>query len=299
MNQISTIEAGPADQAFIAEHFDIPGDLAPGIYPGISNDAYHAGPGISKSGLWTIYTQTPAHYRFADREEKAEFDFGTAVHSAILEPETFEDRVFKGPDDRRGNKWKDAQAEATNLGKLLLTGPDYEAVQIVRDAVHADAWLCGIITGGKPMIEHSAYAIDPATGLLVKCRPDLCRQDLGVILDVKTAASAHPDAFARAVVNYGYHAQEAHYTDTWRLAGGEVEAFAFLVVEKKKPFAFAVYELPPSIVDEGRAIISKAMATYAECTKADRWPGYAEGVQELSFQRWSYRETAAPEFEEA
>lgn len=271
----------------------------PGIYPDISNEAYHSGPGISKSGLWTIYSQTPAHYRFGEREEKPEFDFGTAVHLAILEPEKFETMVFKGPKDRRGNNWKDAVAEAANLGKLLLTGPDFEAVQIVRDAVHADTWLRGIITGGKPLVEGSAYAIDPETGLLVKCRPDLHRSDIGVMLDVKTSASASPDQFARSVVNYGYHAQEAHYTDTWRAAGGEVEAFAFIVVEKKPPYAFAVYELPPSIVAEGRAIISKAKATYAECLRTDTWPAYPTGVQELSFQRWSYRETEAPQFEDA
>lgn len=277
----------------------IPGVVKPGIYPDISNEAYHAGPGISKTGLWMIYNQTPAHYRFGEREAKPEFDFGTAVHLAILEPEQFEDRVFKGPENRRGNTWKDAEAEAANLGKLLLTGPDYEAVQIIRDAVHADAWLCGIITGGKPLVENSAYAIDPDTGVLKKCRPDLHRQDLGVMLDVKTSASASPDAFARAVVNYGYHAQEAHYTDTWRDAGGEVNAFAFIVVEKKAPYAFAVYELPPSIVDEGRAIIRKSMATYAECERSGVWPGFPSGVQELGFQRWAYRETEAPQFEEA
>lgn len=273
--------------------------MQPGIYPDISNEAYHSGPGISKSGLWTIYSQTPAHYRFGEREENQAFDFGTAVHTAILEPETFEDRVFKGPADRRGAKWTDAVAEAANLGKLLLTAGDFEATQIIRDAVHADPWVRGIITGGKPLVEHSAYAIDPATGLLVKCRPDLHRQDLGVMVDVKTSASASPDQFARAVVNYGYHAQEAHYTDTWRAAGGEVEAFAFIVVEKKPPYAFAVYELPPSIVAEGRAIIGRAMSTYAECLRTDQWPAYPSGVQELSFQRWSYRETEAPQFEEA
>lgn len=270
----------------------------PGIYPGISNDDYHAGPGISKSSLWTIYSQTPAHYRFGEREQKPEFDFGTAVHTAILEPETFEDRVFRGPADRRGNNWKDAQAEATNLGKMLLTGPDYDAVLTIRDAVHADIWVNGIIAAKASLIEQSAFAIDPATGVLVKCRPDLHRPDLGVMIDVKTSASASPDQFARAVVNYGYHAQEAHYSDTWRAAGGSVDAFAFIVVEKKPPFAFAVYELPPSIVEEGRAIIRKSLAVYEECARTDTWPGYPTGVQELSFQRWSYRETEAP-FEEA
>lgn len=277
----------------------LPIDIEPGVYPDISNEAYHAGPGISKTGLWTIYNQTPAHYRFGEREEKNHFDVGTAIDSAILEPEQFEARVFKGPVDRRGKKWEDAEAEAKNLGKLLLTGPDYERVQLVRDAVLADPWLDSIIRSSKSRVQETAFAIDQETGLLVKCRPDLRRPDLKLKLDLKSAASASPDAFARAVVNYGYHAQEAHYTKTWEAAGGDDEAFAFLVVEKKPPFAFAVYELPPSIVAEGHAVIRSAMATYAECMKTGIWPGFPSGVQELGFQRWAYRETAAPQFEEA
>jgi exodeoxyribonuclease VIII len=141
--------------------------------------------------------------------------------------------------------------------------------------------------------------VDPETGALIRCRPDLHRTDLRVMLDVKSAVSATPEQFARAVINYGYHAQEAHYSDTWRLAGGEVDAFCFLVVEKKPPFAFAIYELPPSIVDEGRAIIRKSLATYAACERTNNWPGYPAGVQELSFEHWSYRETEAPRGEAA
>lgn len=274
-------------------------DIQPGIYDDISNDDYHAGPGISKTGLWTIYTQSPAHYRFGEREEKNHFDVGQAIDAAILEPEKFAKQVMKGPIDRRGNKWTDAEAEATNTGRLLLTSGDYETVETVRDAVHADPWINSIITSSKAVVQQSAYAIDPVTGVLIRCRPDLRRPDLSLKLDLKSARSAHPDDFARAVINYGYHAQEAHYTDTWSAAGGGDEAFCFLVVEKKPPYAFAVYELPPSIVDEGRMIIRKSLDLYAECLKAGKWPAYGEGVRELSFKHWSYRETEAPRDEVA
>lgn len=271
-----------------------PTTIKPGIYDDISNEAYHAGPGISKTGLWTIYKSSPAHYRFGERTESNAFDMGSAIDSAILEPNQFEARVFKGPTDRRGNKWADAVAEANNLGRLLLTSGDYEDVLTIRDAVHADPWINSIIASSKAVVQQSAYAVDPATGLLIRCRPDLRRPDLGLKLDLKSARSAAPDQFARAVIEYGYHAQEAHYTDTWAAAGGEVEAFAFLVVEKKPPYAFAVYELPPSIVEEGRAAMRKALTVYAECERTDKWPAYGEGVQELSFKHWAYRETEAP-----
>lgn len=268
--------------------------MKPGIYLTLSNEDYHAAPGISKTGLWTIHEKSPAHYRYGERKETQQFDFGQASHLAILQPDEFEKQVLRGPSDRRGNKWKDAAEWCAAEGKLLLTSGDYDAVMTIRDAVHSDPWINAIITGGRPIVEASGAWIDKDTGVLCRCRPDLYREDLGIILDLKTCASAHPDAFARAVVNYGYHAQEAFYSDGWRALGEAVEGFVFLAIEKEPPYAFALYELPPAIVEEGRAIVRKSLIAYADCEKADYWPGYANGVQELAFPRWAYRLTEAP-----
>ena len=266
----------------------------PGIYLNLTNEAYHEGPGVSKSGLWTIESKSPAHYKFGKRETAQHFDFGEACHLAILQPNEFEKTVLRGPDDRRGNKWKDLVEACEISGKLLLTSGDYDKTLAIRDAVHADPWINSIVTSGEPIIEASGYFTDPVTGELCRVRPDLYRKDLRGILDVKSTASAHPDAFAKSVVNYGYHAQEAFYSDGWQSLGMPVDWFAFLTFEKEEPFAFAVYELPPSIVDEGRALMRKALDTYAECKRNNHWPAYGEGVQELSFKRWAYRATEAP-----
>lgn len=269
--------------------------MKPGIYFDLPNEDYHSGPGVSKSGLWTLQTKSPAHYRFAERETNAAFDFGTACHLSVLEPNAFETQVHRGPDDRRGNKWKDVAEFCASDGKLLLTSGDFDAALAVRDAVHADQWISSVITGGKPLIEASGFAVDEVTGELVRVRPDLYREDLGIILDLKTTASAHPDAFARSVVDYGYHAQEAIYSDVWRSLGKPVEGFVFLAIEKKTPYAKGVYELPPSIVEEGRSLMRAALDTYHTCRERDEWPAYGDGVQELSFKRWAYRMTEAPD----
>lgn len=274
----------------------------PGIYFDLPNEDYHAGPGISKSGLWTISQKSPAHYRFGERKPNKVFDMGEACHLAILQPEEFETKVIRGPDDRRGNKWKDL-VEACTLqdsdlfGKLLLTAGDFDAALAIRDAVHSDPWINSIICGGKPVVEASGYFVDEPTGQLCRVRPDLYRDDMGIMLDAKSSQSAHPDAFARAVVNYGYHSQEAFYSDGWSALGKQVSGFVFLAFEKDPPYAFAVYELPPSIVDEGRALMRQALDTYHQCQTANQWPAYGEGVQELSFKRWAYRATQAPDFE--
>jgi len=269
-----------------------------GIFADISNEDYHASEGVSKSGLHTLLTQTPAHYKYAEREDKQEFDFGTACHTAILEPDTFEARTMRGPADRRGNVWKDAQAEAVNSKRSLLTAPDYDAVMVIRDAIHADAWLNSIISHSAAQVERSCFWKDPEHGVQLRSRPDLYRPDLAIMLDLKTTTSAAPSQFAKSVVDYGYHMQEAIYTAGHRMNGQPVEGFVFLAVEKKKPFAYAVYELPPSIVSEGDAMWRKAMGVYAECERYGIWPGYPNGVRELAFPRWAYKETKVPEGQE-
>ncbi|MGZ2448274.1 hypothetical protein ACVIRO_001028 [Rhizobium ruizarguesonis] len=296
MNQIIRHD----DESRFNKMVDLEAITEPGIYEGIPNEAYHAGPGISKSGLWTIYEKTPAHYKFPPVKEettqtKAIKDFGTAAHLAILEPESFERKVVRGPKDRRGNKWTDLEEACALDGRLLLVEQAYDDVLAIRDGVHADSWINAILTSGDGMNEATGYAIDPVTGELVRVRPDRYRRDLRIIIDVKSTESARPEDFARSVTNYGYHSQEAFYSDTWQSLGMPVDGFIFIAWEKKSPFAKAVYELPPAIVEEGRAIMRQSLDKYAECKKANHWPAYGDGVQELSFKRWAYKLTPPPE----
>lgn len=270
-------------------------DIKPGIYAGIPNEAYHAGPGVSKSGLWEIVTKTPMHYAFAPREEKNHFDLGEAGHIAVLEPETFEARVYRGPEDRRGNKWKDAQEYCEIEGKVCLTAGDYDKALMIRDTIHADTRLNSIIQSSAARIENSAFWVDAETSTLCRCRPDLWRPDMGLVIDLKTTTNAGPEKFRRAVIDFGYHAQEAFYSQGMAETGNSIDGFLFLAVEKKDPFAFAIYELPPSIVAEGAAKMRKALGIYAECKRTDTWPGYHSGVTELEFKKWDYSETEAPE----
>lgn len=271
-------------------------DIQPGIYSGIPNEAYHAGPGISKSGLWDLLTKSPAHYAFAPREEKNHFNLGEAGHIAVLEPEEFEKRVYRGPDDRRGNKWKDAQEFCQIEGKTLLTSSDYDKALMIRDTVHANPMLNSLISSANSLVEQSAYWIDPETGLLCRVRPDLRRPDLKIIVDLKTTASAQRRDFQASVAKYGYHAQEAFYTDGMAALGEQVDGFIFIAVEKKDPFCLAVYELEPAAVDRGRVKIREALAKYSECKRADTWPGYPQTVQALDIPRWAYSDEEAPVF---
>jgi hypothetical protein len=265
-------------------------DIEPGFYTGISNEAYHAGPGVSKSMLWTLHKSTPAHLRYGEKKETKALDMGSAIDLAILEPHEFEAKVIRGPADRRGNKWKDC--EAANPGCLVLPERDHDTVLQVRDSVLANSFVRGIVDSPKAIRQGSGYAIDEETRLIVRCRPDLLRPDLGIMLDLKSARDASPAGFGKAVAEYGYHVQEAWYPPILRAAGQQIEGTVFLVVEKEPPYAHAVYELKPSAVAEGHAIARNALAVYAECLRSGEWPGYvSDRVVEIDIPRWAYRLT--------
>lgn len=259
-----------------------------------TNDQYHASDPISKSGLWTLYTRTPYHYRFTRGKHTPALDIGTATHTAILEPEKLDDTVIRGPSDRRGNKWKEAQDEANHKNAILLTEGDHDKVLAMRDVAACNSYLQALLRGDK-LIEQSAYSEDPEHEVLIKCRPDLFNKTLGIIGDLKTAVSASSEDFSKAVGQRGYAMQEALYTDVFSRASGlSVDGFVFIVIEKptdENPPIVKCYELDAAAVNEGYAQYRKALAMYAECHKIDTWPAYGDGIDTISLRRWDYRET--------
>lgn len=254
----------------------------------MSNAQYHAAPGISKSGLWTIHSRTPAHFRFGERKAKDgdALDVGTAIHTAILEPEDFERTIARGPADRKGNKWPEAcSLYRLNGFDVTLTAKDYDMVLRIRDS----ADRCAILRGLRPglIIESSAFA-ETGADLVMRCRPDGYHPRAKLMLDIKSTTDASPAGFAKACASYGYHVQDAFYSDTWEAAGGgEVAGFIFLAFEKEPPYLVAPYELSVPAQDEGRRIYRAALDTYRQCVAADTWPGYSADIETLSLPRWA------------
>ena len=261
------------------------------IIPNQPESDYHAHPAISKSGLWKLYTETPFHFRNRLVTPSKAMDLGSAVHMAVLEPERFETECMRGPEDRRGNKWKDAAQYCDAYGKLLVTGPDYDKARYMRDAALTVPTVRALTSGGQ-QVEHSAYWVDPETGVECRGRLDIYHPDLSMGGDLKTTADASREKWSKSAADYGYHVQEAMYSEGWELAGGgKMDAFVFILIESEFPFATAVYELVPSAVMEGRAVMRKALHQYRDCFAANHWPSYPQEIQQLDIPRWGYKET--------
>lgn len=259
-----------------------------------SNEVYHAGPGISKSHLDAINGRSPRHYwqRYVnpDREPEEQTDatiIGTAVHTAILEPDLFPSQVIESPGfDRRTKAGKSEWEHFSQLhaGKIILKPDDYEHCLRIRDAVHRHPVASGLLHGGQS--ELSFYASDAETGELIKCRTDYLRDDL--IVDVKTTDDASPAGFGRSAANYRYTVQTAWYHHVLDSAFGEhPHHWVFLAVEKEPPYAIGLYWVEPTDLERARIAARRDFLRIVEHRRSGTWPDYGMDPQPLAMPSWA------------
>jgi hypothetical protein len=265
--------------------------FVPGVFDGMPAEQYFAVEALSQSGA-TKLLRSPAHYKL-DRDKRSEptaaMQFGTAVHTGVLEPDRFAATVVAAPKvDRRTNAGK-AEWSAfveSSVGRIVLDRADYDAARRCVDAVLAHPGARALLDGARR--EVSAFWLDPKYNIPCKARFDALNH--GGIVDVKTTDDASPDAFARSIAKWGYHRQSAHYSDGHEVALGTPSAFfALIVVEKEPPHAVACYAMPDVGVLAGRREMATARARYAHCIAAGEWPAYPDTIETIALPKWLLR----------
>ena len=180
-----------------------------------------------------------------------------------------------------GKAWRDAQTREIVEDVQMRTALAQAA------AVRALPDVAALLGDGYG--EASAFWIDEATGELCKCRPDWVSPagDGVILVDGKTCQDASPEGFGRAVANYAYDLQAAHYAEGFRLATGlRVYGFIFAAVESAWPHAAAAYMLPDDWLDAALIERRRLIDLYAKCRRENRWPGYGSQLRQLVRPRW-------------
>jgi exodeoxyribonuclease VIII len=286
-----------------------------GIYYDLANEEYHGGPGDSKSDLDRV-NRSLLHYKTNkdaandNREQTAAQFIGSAFHTALLEPACFADRYVVTPTDapkrptsgQRNAKKPSAETieaiyfwdsfDAKNAGKEQISQEDLDTLKAMVATVYKHPAAFALLTSVPGVAEASAYWNDPATGLLLRCRPDFWRED-GIIVDVKTTEDASPEEFDRSIAKWRYHVQDAFYLDGTGHAVGQSGAkierpreFVFLVVEKKPPYAVAVYRLDDEARELGRFEYRANLERLHRGHTSGEWPGYSSKIQPISVPVW-------------
>lgn len=266
----------------------------------LSNEDYHADPSsLSVSGAKKLLPPyCPARYKW-ERDNpvrKDVFDLGAAAHKMVLGDEAARLVVVEA-DDWRSKAARDQRDEARATGATPVLTADYARVVAMAEAIRAHPIASLLLNPdhGKP--EQSVFWTDEETGVTRRARFDWLPEPRAgqlIVPDYKTAASANPEAFARAAASFGYHMQDAWYLDAIAALNlHDDPAFVFIVQEKEPPYLVTVVELDAAARQIGRNLNRRALGIYADCARTDTWPGYTTEIVPVSLPYYYERQHAA------
>lgn len=254
---------------------------------------YREAEGVNKSTLWNLQ-KSPAHYKFFlenPAEDKAAFQFGRAVHAAVLQPKAYKRDFAVIPEgiDRRTKAGKEAyeaflrEAE----GREIISAEDAEKVKRIASAIRKNPEAMKLLKGTRR--ERALFWTDD-NGVLCKCRIDAFRPgapgEPGLIIDLKTAADAGTDTFSREALRYGYDVQCAHYIDGYQHKISAVPpVWYFIVIEKTEPYAINILRADIGFVDYGITRRQQLIERLKDCRERGSYPGY--GTNELILPYWA------------
>lgn len=270
--------------------------------PGMSGAEYHAHPAFS-SGFLKRLKQSPMHADHARRnppEPTAAMTFGTALHTALLEPGRFAAEYVTMPEglDRRTKEGKALYAELIASGRATITHDESEMIAEMIRAAHTHPEVPGLLRDGLP--EPSIFTT--LHGQPVKVRPDLFLRPCaghpgGLLVDVKTTGDASPAEFGRTAWRLGYHIQAALYVDAvHQLTRAPVPPdWMWLAIERDAPHGVALYSADPGLIEIGRREVAELLELAGECTATGIWPGYPTDVEPLQAPAWAMRADSGEE----
>jgi len=262
------------------------------------------------SGLKTLLARSPKNMREAPEKRSPAMSLGTFMHALLLTPDTWQ-REFavkpagavkntkagksltrqwlvdqlgdNTPELERARDNTEAQQFAQDIGLLeqaledrhitVVSQEDLELAEAMRDAVMRTSLGSTIFSAGEA--EVTMLAKDPATGVLIKTRPDWVPVGMGgkMVVDLKTTRDASPDTVARDSAKWGYHLQAALYQRVYRLVTGTTPAFLHCFVESAPPHDVGFFEMDEDALQAGEAKINRALDIFEKCKREGIYPG--------------------------
>lgn len=215
---------------------------------------------------------------------------GTALHTAILEPEVFE-KIYKPlPDvDFRTKEGKIVKAQTEDLASVygikFLKIEAYNRILGARDSLMSHKK----ITGKKLKPEVSSFNIHQLSQVPIKARFDGICEDQNMLVDLKTTIDAIN--FEESVMKYGYFRQAAFYLDMFESLTGRRMKWQWWVVEMQPPYTRAVYELGIQYEVLGRNEYERALFDFKKCKEQNFWPSLPEECITIEAPGWYLKKT--------
>lgn len=275
--------------------------IKPGIYENMPNDVYRSHTDWMSNSELSLFLSAPRLYQYRILEGnktpsgKVQKE-GTAVHSAVLEPNLFLQEYGRLPElDLRTKVGKETKArlESEYPNKIFLPAEDYDRYADCSDLVHQNY---GDLLG-KGKAEVSFFWIDEDTGVQCKARADMAFMEDAWVLDLKTTKD--PKDFAHSVTLWKYHRQAAYYLDGLsKLTGKKWTRWEWLAVSHERPFLMTLHSAKQEDLDLGRFEYKQALKAVKQCQERKEYPALPLHSGECGVSSWYHQRALAEKQEQ-
>lgn len=239
------------------------------------------------------------------RPDTSSLSLGRLIHTAILEPERYDEEVLLRPsqwDSWRTKAAREWRAEQEAEGRIIIDDETAELVSLLRSRVIESAgWPLLCDTRREVSIQWTAEV----GGSQIPCKGRLDAVTGRRLVDLKTTKDLK--WFWKDAAELLYHGGLAWYLDG-ALAAGEIDPAAvapylpgaygyeeidddagvyIIALETSEPYDAGAWRLPPYVIQAGRRLHRSLLETWSSCREADLWPGREPVVTDLHLPTWA------------
>ena len=188
--------------------------------------------------------------------------WGSLVDCLVTSPEDFDNQFAVSEfDNFRTDVAKEWKAEALESGKNIITDDLLsEAKKAVSVLTEKHKFSASIIEKSQKQVVLLNKIKHPSVdkSVNVKALLDLAPEGADYLVDLKTTNDFTPSGFEKAIANFGYHVQAAHYLNSWNALNPNDQRSRFLIVwqDSKAPYEVAVTELPQVDISDGNDLFN-------------------------------------------
>jgi hypothetical protein len=247
------------------------------LQPGVnicSNAEYHGDLSYVSSSGYKKLLESPALFyeenilgKRKAQEEQPHLQFGSLLHTMVLEPHLVEQEyaVFEGL--RRAGAAFETFA-AANAGKIIITRAKMEEAKWLVKGIHKSKGAQSLLSMGGQS-EHTV-AVD-LNGIPTKARADKIIVQDGIIWDLKTTSwDLDPDSVRMTIKHWSYDLSAALYCEVFAAHYGRPFDFYWMFTGKKDADC-AVYKMSEDTRQGGLQQIAKAARIYKQCKATQIW----------------------------
>lgn len=233
-----------------------------GIFNNININDYHNDTEYLSSSSIKEANKSLKHFEWyfkKEKERKTHFDFGNAFEIALMDlfnetkefdstvnvfdeslrPET--DKTFASS---KNSQWKEDFFETGNYVINQRGKESFETIELMLESCFQDSTIQRLMK--ETDYQKSIFWVDPQTKLKLKTRPDVCKINKNVVIDIKTCVDGSPEKFSKDCANLNYPLQAVLQMEGCIRSGlyDKIDNYYWIVVEKEPPYNAQIYCFP-------------------------------------------------------